>query len=82
MKLLIGGELVAGDGRALEVENPARERGLRDRRLPSDEQVDAAIAAARAAARGWARTPAAERGELLHEVAARIRATTDELAGR
>ena len=48
--------------------------------LPSEEQVDAAIAAARDGARAWAATPALERGELLHEVATRIRAKTDELA--
>jgi acyl-CoA reductase-like NAD-dependent aldehyde dehydrogenase len=48
--------------------------------LPSAEQVDAAIAAAGAAARGWADTPAVERCELLHEVAARLRANADALA--
>ena len=48
--------------------------------LPSEEQVDAAIAAAREAARVWAAIPALERGEMLHEVATRIRAKTDELA--
>ena len=35
----------------------------------SPEQLDAAIAGAREAARGWAATPAVERAELLHEVA-------------
>ena len=38
------------------------------------------MAAAREAVRGWAAMPAVERGELLHEVAARLRARTDELA--
>ena len=47
---------------------------------PSDEQLDAAIAAAREAAREWGRTPAVDRGELLREVATRLRARTDELA--
>jgi acyl-CoA reductase-like NAD-dependent aldehyde dehydrogenase len=46
----------------------------------SAEQVDAAIGAARGATAGWARTPAVERAELLHEVAAQLRARTDELA--
>jgi acyl-CoA reductase-like NAD-dependent aldehyde dehydrogenase len=41
--------------------------------------VDAAVAAAREAARGWAATPAIDRAELLHEVATRLRARTDEL---
>ena len=49
-------------------------------RAPSAEQLDAAIAAAAEAQRGWERTPAVERAEMLHEVATRLRARTDELA--
>ncbi|MFL5779811.1 MAG: aldehyde dehydrogenase family protein [Thermoleophilaceae bacterium] len=79
-RLLIRGEQVAGAGPALAVENPASEETLAEVALPSEEQVDAAIAAAREAARGWAATPALERGELLHEVAVRLRARSDELA--
>jgi acyl-CoA reductase-like NAD-dependent aldehyde dehydrogenase len=79
-RLLIGGEQVEGAAGPLEVENPFDEDTIAAVGLPSDEQVDAAIAAARDAARGWAATPAIERGELLHEVAARLRARTDELA--
>jgi betaine-aldehyde dehydrogenase len=78
-RLLIGGEQVAGTGEALPVENPATEETLADVALPSGEQVDAAIAAAREAAREWGATPAIERAELLHEVAARLRARTDEV---
>ncbi|MGZ5333396.1 MAG: aldehyde dehydrogenase family protein, partial [Solirubrobacterales bacterium] len=37
-------------------------------------------AAAREASVAWARTPAGERGEMLHEIAAKLRARTDELA--
>ncbi|MBC3192276.1 aldehyde dehydrogenase family protein [Pseudonocardia sp. C8] len=40
----------------------------------------AAVAAARAAAPGWARTPAAERGAALHAAAAAVREAADELA--
>jgi aminobutyraldehyde dehydrogenase len=79
-RLLIGGEQVAGDGPGLDVENPYTQTTLATVALPSPEQIDAAIAAAREAARAWADTPAVERGELLHEVAARLRAHTDELA--
>ena len=46
----------------------------------SDEQLDAAIAAAREASTEWMRMPAVDRGELLHEVANRIETRTDELA--
>jgi acyl-CoA reductase-like NAD-dependent aldehyde dehydrogenase len=80
VKLLIGGELVAGDGAELDVEEPARGEVFARVSLPSDEQVDAAIAAARDAARGWGAMPAVERAELLHEVASRIEAKTDALA--
>ncbi len=79
-RLLIGGVLVAGDGPPLAVENPYSEETLAEVALPSAEQVDAALAAAREAARAWAQTPAVDRCELLHEVAARMRARTDELA--
>jgi betaine-aldehyde dehydrogenase len=79
-RLLIGGEQVAGTGPALVVENPTTEETLAEVGLPSDEQVDAAIGVARDAAREWAAMPAIERGELLHEVATRLRARTDEIA--
>jgi acyl-CoA reductase-like NAD-dependent aldehyde dehydrogenase len=79
-RLLIGGEQAAGTGPALAVENPATEEMLADVALPSDEQVDAAVATAREAAREWSAMPAIERGERLHEVATRLRARTDEIA--
>jgi Aldehyde dehydrogenase family len=79
-RLLIRGEQVAGEGEPLAVENPATEETLASVGLPSAEQLDAAVAAAEEAFPGWAGTPAVERAELLHEVAARMRARTDELA--
>ena len=79
-RLLIGGEQVAGAGPPLEVENPATEETLAEVPLPSGEQLDAALAAAHEAARDWAALPAIERGELLHEVATRLRDRTDEIA--
>jgi acyl-CoA reductase-like NAD-dependent aldehyde dehydrogenase len=79
-RLLIAGEQVAGEGPGLDVENPYAQTTLATVALPSAEQVDAAIGAARAAARGWADTPAVERCELLHEVATRLRANADALA--
>jgi acyl-CoA reductase-like NAD-dependent aldehyde dehydrogenase len=79
-KLLIAGEQVAGDGEPLEVENPATEETVATVAVASAAQIDAAIAAAREASREWGRTPAVERGEMLHEVANRLRARTDELA--
>jgi betaine-aldehyde dehydrogenase len=78
-RLLIGGEQTAGTGPAFDVENPYDESILARVNAPSAEQVDAAIVAAREATKAWAGTPALERGEMLHEVAARLRARTDEL---
>ena len=69
-----------GGGPALAVENPATEETVASVGTASPEQVDAAIAAAREAARGWAATPAVERGEMLHEVARLMREASDELA--
>ncbi len=79
-RLLIGGELVSGNGSALEVENPYTEGTIASLATPDPEQLDGALTAARAASREWARTPAVDRGELLREVATRLRARTDELA--
>jgi acyl-CoA reductase-like NAD-dependent aldehyde dehydrogenase len=79
-RLLINGEQVTGTGEHLEVENPFTEDTIATVATPSGEQLDGAIAAARDASPGWARTPAIDRGELLHEVAARLRSRTDELA--
>jgi acyl-CoA reductase-like NAD-dependent aldehyde dehydrogenase len=79
-RLLIRGEQVDGEGTGLAVENPATEENLTDLRGASPEQVDAAVAGAREAARGWAATPAVERAEMLHEVATRMRVMTDDLA--
>ncbi len=78
--MLIGGELVAGEGESVAVENPFSEETIAEVATPSGEQLDAALAAASAAEREWERTPAVERGEMLHEVANRLRARTDELA--
>ncbi len=79
-RLLIGGELVAGDGAELAVENPYDESTVATLGAASAEQVSAAVAAADAAAPAWGVLPTAERAELLHEVADRLVARTDELA--
>ena len=79
-RLLIAGEQVEGTGEPVLVENPTSEETLARVPAASPEQLDAAIAGASEAFRGWAATPAVERAELLHEVAARMRAMTDELA--
>ena len=79
-RLLIGGEQAAGSGGPLPVENPATEENVAELNAAAPEQVDAAIAAASEAAPAWGAMPAIERGELLHEVATRLRALTDDVA--
>jgi acyl-CoA reductase-like NAD-dependent aldehyde dehydrogenase len=79
-RLLIRGEQVSGEGDSLPVENPTTEQTVAAVGLPSAEQLDAAVVAANEAFPGWAATPAVERAELLHEVAIRLRARTEELA--
>jgi acyl-CoA reductase-like NAD-dependent aldehyde dehydrogenase len=79
-ELLIGGESVAGEGEPLAVENPFSEETIATVGSASPEQLDAAVAAAREAWPAWGRMTAGERGELLHEIAARMRERVDELA--
>jgi acyl-CoA reductase-like NAD-dependent aldehyde dehydrogenase len=78
-RLLIGAELVPGDGAPLDVENPFDESVVATIGSASAEQVAAAVAAAAEAAPAWGAMPAAERAELLHELADRLTARTDEL---
>jgi acyl-CoA reductase-like NAD-dependent aldehyde dehydrogenase len=78
--LLIGGEAVAGDGEPLAVENPFTTGTIAELRAASADQVGAAVAAARQAWGPWARMPAGERCELLHEVARRLREGAEALA--
>jgi acyl-CoA reductase-like NAD-dependent aldehyde dehydrogenase len=79
-RLVIGGERTAGEGAEIAVENPYTEETIAAARAPSAEQLNAAVATGVEAQRGWERTPAVERGEMLHEVARRLRERTDELA--
>jgi acyl-CoA reductase-like NAD-dependent aldehyde dehydrogenase len=79
-RLLIGGELAAGAGAPLAVENPYTTETIVTVNSASPEQVEAAVAAAREAWPDWARTTAGERCELLHEVARRLREDAEALA--
>jgi aldehyde dehydrogenase (NAD+) len=67
-RLYIGGEWTPGGGADLEVENPATEEVTGVVTQASAEDVEAAVAAARAAFPGWADTPVAERAALLRRV--------------
>lgn len=78
-KLLIGGELVAGDG-TMEVINPATETVLAECPRASEAQLDAAVAAAKAAFPAWSATPIEERKRVVAAIADVIEANATELA--
>ncbi|MGO1851454.1 aldehyde dehydrogenase family protein [Microbacterium sp.] len=76
----IGGSFVDGTGTRILDENPSRPDELvASGAAAGPEQVDAAVAAARAAAPGWARTPIAERAAVLERAAGLIDADADAL---
>ncbi|WP_337056377.1 gamma-aminobutyraldehyde dehydrogenase [Pseudomonas sp. USHLN015] len=79
-KLLINGQLVAGEGAAQAVLNPARGTTLVDIPEASEAQVDAAVRAADAAFDAWSQTPPKDRSTLLLKLADRIDAGAEELA--
>ncbi|WP_220813105.1 aldehyde dehydrogenase [Pseudomonas paralcaligenes] len=69
-----------GSDSLIEVRNPANAELLA--RIPEAgaEQVERAIAAARAAQKGWAARPAIERAGYLRQIAAKVRANAPRLA--
>lgn len=80
-RLLINGEFVDSiDGSEIEVHDPHDGSILARVAEAKAADVDAAVRAAKAAAPGWGRTPAAERGRLLLKLADAIEANVDELA--
>ena len=62
------------------MENPYTEAALAIVHEPSEEQLEAALRGASESAGSWAATPAGERAELLHGIAAGLRGRTAELA--
>ena len=79
-KMYINGQFTQGNANeTIPIINPATEETLSEvpRGTPAD--VESAIRAAREAFPGWARTPGAERANLLHETANKIRAHEEHL---
>jgi aminobutyraldehyde dehydrogenase len=79
-KLLINGQLVAGDGPAQPVFNPALGRVLVEIAEASEGQVDTAVRAADAAFESWSQTAPKDRSLLLLKLADAIDANAEELA--
>jgi acyl-CoA reductase-like NAD-dependent aldehyde dehydrogenase len=78
-KLLINGELVEGATYS-DVINPATETPVAQAPRASKDQLNAAVAAAKAAFPGWAATPIAERKKALTAMADIIQANAADLA--
>ena len=80
-RLLIGGRWVDGQQlKTIAVHNPFDGSKICDVAEATAEDVDLAVAAAQAAAPGWAALAAHERGRLLLKLADRIEAETETLA--
>ncbi len=77
--LLIDGKMVPGDS-TMPVLNPATEEVLAQCPRASKDQLDKAVAAAKAAYPAWAATPMEERRKLIIKMAEAIEANTNELA--
>ncbi|KIC21077.1 MULTISPECIES: aminobutyraldehyde dehydrogenase [unclassified Leisingera] len=80
-KMLINGELVAGDGAALPVTDPATGTEITQVREASPEQVEAAVWYSEEAFDSFSRSTPAERSALLLAIADCLEAHQDELAG-
>lgn len=68
------------ENRELTVLDPRTDEVVGRVPIASPERCAEAVASARRAAPGWARSPAAERGAALHTAAAAVRESADELA--
>jgi len=79
-RFLIGGKMIEGEGAGLEVENPATEETVATVASASAAQLDAAVAAARAASPEWAAMPGVDRTPLLRGVATALRERAEALA--
>jgi acyl-CoA reductase-like NAD-dependent aldehyde dehydrogenase len=79
--MLIDGQAVpAATGARFAVHNPATEEPIDQVPQGTAEDARRAVAAAKAAFRGWRRATAHEKAHALHEVAAKLRAHSEELA--
>jgi aldehyde dehydrogenase (NAD+)/betaine-aldehyde dehydrogenase len=80
-RLLIGGELIAGEGERLAVVDPATEEEIAQVASASPSQAEAALRAARTVAdrQTWSGISPAERSRALHRFADAFEARIDEL---
>ncbi|MEQ9333919.1 betaine-aldehyde dehydrogenase [Thalassobaculum sp.] len=75
-----GGPTDARSGRRFATDNPATGKRLAEVQEAGLEDVDAAVAAAKAAFPAWSRMTGAERGRILHRAAQILRSRNDAIA--
>ena len=78
--MLVNGEMVHGRGRGVAVIDPTTEETIDEVASANPQQVQEAVASSRAAFRSWKRTPAPERGEMMHGLSSWISEHAEELA--
>src|SRR5687768_2905274 len=78
--MLVNGERIEGTGPRVSVINPASEEVIGEVASASPPQVEAAVASSKTAFKRWKRTPAPERGGMMHALATWINDNTEELA--
>ncbi|HEX4727102.1 MAG TPA: aldehyde dehydrogenase family protein [Jatrophihabitans sp.] len=78
--IFVNGEFRDGRGEAVKTINPANEQPLAEVSEAGEADVDDAVAAARAAAPGWAALPGAHRAKYLFRIARAIQERGRELA--
>ena len=79
-QFLINGDIVAGDGEAVPVINPATGQTICNVTEASPQQVDAAVHAAHEAFPAFAARTPGDRSALMHELANRLDAEKAEFA--
>ena len=80
-QMWINGEYTAGSsGKVIEVRNPATEEIIETAPAGNAADVERAVTAARAAFPAWKKLPAGQKAEMLHEVAQKLSARTEEFA--
>jgi malonate-semialdehyde dehydrogenase (acetylating)/methylmalonate-semialdehyde dehydrogenase len=76
----VNGQISAGGGRRQDVYNPSLGKVARQLVLSTPQDVDSAVAAARAAAPGWANTTPLRRARILNKFLRLMEEHVDELA--
>ena len=80
-KFYIGGQWVAPSAKeTIEVHNAGNGEVMGRVPAGSEKDIDAAVAAARAALAGWSQTPVEKRAECLQKISDGLKARADELA--